>query len=58
MNCAEAIAKTCQAIEDVRLSRAATQHAIEQSRKRLIETHRLLLTLRAYSKRPHRTHDA
>ena len=36
---AEAIAKTCQAIEDVRLSSAATQHAIEQSRKSLIETH-------------------
>jgi len=55
---AEAIAKTCQAIEDVRLSSAATQHAIEQSRKSLIETHRLLLTLRAHAKRPHRTHDA
>jgi putative FmdB family regulatory protein len=36
---AEAIAKACQAIEDVRFSRAATQHAIEQSRKSLVETH-------------------
>ena len=43
----EAIAKACQAIEDVRLSRAATQHAIEQSRKSLVETHTLLLALRA-----------
>jgi hypothetical protein len=44
---AETIAKTCQAIEDVRRSRAATQHAIEQSRKSLVETHALLLALRA-----------
>jgi hypothetical protein len=44
---AEAIARACQAIEDVRLSRAATQHAIEQSRKSLVVTHALLLTLRA-----------
>jgi hypothetical protein len=43
---AEAIAKACQAVEDVRLSRAATRHAIEQSRKSLVETHALLLTLR------------
>jgi hypothetical protein len=42
---AEAIAKACQAIEDVRLSRAATQHAIEQSRKSLVEMHTFLLRL-------------
>ncbi len=42
---AEAIAKACQAIEDVRFSRAATQQAIEQSRKSLVETHKLLLRL-------------
>jgi hypothetical protein len=42
----EAIAKICQAIEDVRLSRAATQHAIGQSRKSLAETHALLIALR------------
>jgi hypothetical protein len=43
----EAIAKACQAIKDVRVSRAATQHAIAQSRKSLVETHALLLALRA-----------
>jgi hypothetical protein len=42
----EAIAKICRAIEDVRLSRAATQHAIEQSRKSMNETHALLIALR------------
>jgi hypothetical protein len=42
----EAIAKICRAIEDVRLSRAATQHAIGQSRKSLAETHALLIALR------------
>lgn len=42
---AEGIAKACQAIEDVRFSRAAPQHAIEQSRKSLVETHTILLRL-------------
>jgi hypothetical protein len=44
---AETIAKACQAVQDVRRSRAATQHAIERSRKSLVETHALLLALRA-----------
>lgn len=42
----EAIAKICRAIEDVRASRAATQHAIERSRRSLGETHALLVALR------------
>jgi hypothetical protein len=42
----EATAKICRAIEEVRVSRAATQHAIEQSRRSLGETHALLVALR------------
>jgi hypothetical protein len=43
----KAIAKVCRAIENIRLSRAATQHAIKQSRKSLVETHALLIALRS-----------
>ena len=46
MKTSEQIEKTCEAVEHVRLSRAATQHAIEQSRKSLIETQALLVALR------------
>ena len=42
----ESIAKTCEAIDRVRLSRAATRHAIERSRKSLHETQALLVALR------------
>jgi hypothetical protein len=42
----DAVAKTCAAIEDMRLSRAATPHAIEQSRKSFSETRVLLIKLR------------
>ena len=42
----ESIARTCEAIDRVRLSRAATQHAIERSRKSLLETQTLLVALR------------
>jgi hypothetical protein len=48
MKRSEAIAKTCEAIEDIRLSRPATQHAIEQSRKSFAETHALLVKLRLF----------
>jgi hypothetical protein len=43
----DAISKACTSVDDVRLSRAATQHAIDQSRKSLAETYELLLALRA-----------
>jgi hypothetical protein len=42
----KAIARACRAIENIRLSRAATQHAITQSRKSLVDTHALLVVLR------------
>jgi hypothetical protein len=42
----KAIARACRAIDNIRLSRAATQHAITQSRKSLVETHALLVALR------------
>jgi hypothetical protein len=42
----ESIARTCEAIDRVRLSRAATRHAIERSRKSLHETQALLVALR------------
>jgi hypothetical protein len=48
---AQAIAKACRAIDNVRLSKAATQHAIEQSRKSLSNTHLLLLKLRERASR-------
>jgi hypothetical protein len=42
----ESIARTCEAIDRVRLSRAATRHAIERSRESLHETQALLVALR------------
>ena len=42
----ESIARTCAAIDRVRLSRAATRYAIERSRKSLHETQALLVVLR------------
>jgi hypothetical protein len=42
----KAIARARRAIDNIRLSRAATQHAIAQSRKSLVETHALLVALR------------
>lgn len=46
MNRSEVISKACVSVDDARLSRAATQHAIDQSRKSLAETYKLLLALR------------
>jgi len=46
MKPSEAISRVCVSVDDVRLSRAATQHAIDQSRKSLAETYELLLALR------------
>jgi hypothetical protein len=40
------IARTCAEIDRVRLSRTATRHAIERSRKSLHETQALLVALR------------
>jgi hypothetical protein len=40
------IAKACEAIDRVRLSRAATRHAIERSLKYLRETQAVLVALR------------
>jgi hypothetical protein len=42
----EAISRVSESVDDVRLSRAATQHAIDQSRKSIAETYALLLALR------------
>jgi len=42
----ESIARTCAAIDRVRLSRTATRHAIERSRNSLLETQALLVALR------------
>jgi len=42
----QSIARTCAAVDRVRLSRAATRHAIERSRKSLHETQALLAALR------------
>jgi hypothetical protein len=42
----KSIARTCEAINRVRLSRAATRHAIQRSRKSLHETQALLNALR------------
>ena len=42
----KSIARMCEAIDRVRLSRAATRHAIERSRKSLLETQALLVALR------------
>jgi hypothetical protein len=39
----KSIARTCEAIDRVRLSRAATRHAIERSGKSLLETQALLV---------------
>jgi hypothetical protein len=43
---AEAISKACDSVDDVRLSRAATQHAIDQSRRSMAETYALLQQIR------------
>ena len=42
----QSIARTCAAINRIRLSRATTRHAIERSRKSLHETQALLVVLR------------
>jgi flavin-binding protein dodecin len=42
----DALSRACDSVDDVRLSRAATQHAIDQSRKSLAETYELLVSLR------------
>jgi hypothetical protein len=42
----ELLARTCEAIDRIRLSRAATRHAIERSRKSLHETQALLVAFR------------
>jgi hypothetical protein len=47
----ESIARTCEAVDQVQLSKAATRHAIEQSRKSLHETHALLVGLRPHLSR-------
>jgi hypothetical protein len=52
----ESIARTCEAIDRVRLSRAATRHAIERSRKSLHETQALLVALRHSILLPTRVH--
>ena len=44
----KSIARTCEAIDRVRLSRAATRHAIERSRKSLLETQALLVRSATY----------
>lgn len=46
MKPSEIISRACESVDEVRLSRAATQHAIDRSRKSLAETYGLLLTLR------------
>ena len=43
----ESIARTCEAIDRVRLSRTATRDAIQRSRKSLHETQALLVALRS-----------
>jgi hypothetical protein len=42
----QSIPRTCAAIDRVRLSRAATQHAIDRARRSLHETQALLVALR------------
>ena len=46
MEVSEALVTTRIAVDQLRLSRAATQHAIQQSRKSVAETTALLLELR------------
>jgi len=47
MKPSEAISRACKAVDAVRLSRSATQHAIDQSRKSTAEIHALLVALQA-----------
>ena len=56
MKPSEAISRACKAVDGVRLSRAATQHAIDQSRKSIAEIQVLLVTLQAAQsgRNPHR----